>query len=520
MMEKKKRTTKAFYKQMAFETAIRNPERYKKILTATSPYIGKVLNDETLLQIVSSMYLNGIVSSDNIRIEEYTTIESIADAVISVNSSRKADGGFPQGYPSRFWTYMRTLSEMGFVLAQYKQPLQFSEVALKLIHNEIDEQEAFSVQAMKYNRRSPYRNVLNDFNYFRFILEVLQIKQQISYEEFVVSTFSKNGDVSAFLRIIEENNFRNTSELEEFLRTNYKTNLKSQTILRDYPDAILRVLIITGFVSVQFRGKMLICRNIANDNYIKDLLSVKIELNEKEKENPNLHFAKLEKYNKQLLEIIYKYRQKTSQQDGFEYVKKLLKIIKNYELNEEKIIESIKNIGTSKSSIPAFKYIAEPLQLEFYLSLILVLKYGDKFAIKPNYKADYIGLPISHAPSNVGDIEVYSEHLYWLIEATLIRNRTQQLNSETTSVIRHFLEDNKRNNYLSKYLSFVAPVIHQDTQYFYEYSIVMNKTESQNIFLKPYSIAEFIDVTLKKDNFKDMENHTRQVVENFKKNLN
>ena len=65
-------------------------------------------------------------------------------------------------------------------------------------------------------------------------------------------------------------------------------------------------------------------------------------------------------------------------------------------------------------------------------------------------------------------IEVYSKKLYWLIEVTLIRNKTQQLNSETTSVIRHFLEDNKINNYLSKYLSFVAPFIHQDTKEFYE----------------------------------------------------
>ena len=81
-----------------------------------------------------------------------------------MNSTLCADGGFPQGYQSRFWTYVRTLSEMGFVLAQYGQPLQFSEISLKLINNEIDEQEAFSIQAMKYKRRSPYRNVSNYFN--------------------------------------------------------------------------------------------------------------------------------------------------------------------------------------------------------------------------------------------------------------------------------------------------------------------------------------------------------------------
>ena len=54
-MAKKKIKRQATYKQMAFETAVRNPERYKGILTAISPYINKVLNDETLLQVVSSM---------------------------------------------------------------------------------------------------------------------------------------------------------------------------------------------------------------------------------------------------------------------------------------------------------------------------------------------------------------------------------------------------------------------------------------------------------------------------------
>ena len=229
-----------------------------------------------------------------------------------------------------------------------------------------------------------------------------------------------------FLKVINENTFGDSSEVEAFLRTKYGTNLKPQTILRDYPDVILRLLIITGFVSIQYRGKVFIHRNIANDDYINDLLSINIELTDEEKENPSLHFAKLETYNEHLLEIVYKYRKEIIEQDGFEYVQKVAEIIKLYELDEEKIVEGINYIGTSKNIIPAFKYIAEPLKLEFYLSLILALKYGNEFAIRPNYKADYIGLPISHAPGNTGDIEVYSKKLYWLIEVTLIRNKTDR----------------------------------------------------------------------------------------------
>lgn len=507
------------YKQMAFETAVRNPDRYKGILTAIHPYINKILDDATLLQVVSSLYINGLVSSSGVIIEDDSTITSISSSVIEVNSTRKADGGFPEGYQSRFWTYVRTLSEMGFVYAQYNEKLLFSDISLRLINAEIDEQEAFSIQAMKYNRKSPYRNILNDFNYFKFILEVLRLRERISYEQFIVSTFSKNGNVEEFLNIIDNNVFGDSNQVEEFIRKTYRTSLKANTILRDYPDVVLRLLIITGFVSIQFRGKVFIYRNITNDSFINDLLSINITLTQEEKVSPIKHFQKLETYNTVLLATINKYREEVIKTDGFVYAELVSEIIKLYELNENVIIEGINSIGSSKCNIPAFKYIAEPLKLEFYLSLILAMKYGKEYAIRPNYKADYIGLPISHAPGNTGDIEVYSESLYWLIEVTLIRNKTQMLNSETTSVIRHFLEDNNLNEYSRKYLSFVAPVIHQDTQYFYDYSIVKNKIKQHNFAIKPYVISDFVEKTLVNENFKDMENYTTKVLDDFRNNL-
>lgn len=372
---------------------------------------------------------------------------------------------------------------------------------------------------MKYNRRSPYRNVSNDFNYFKFILEVLKQRQRISYEQFVLSTFSRSGNVNEFLKMIDENIFNDLSDVEQFIKKEYETKLKSQTFLRDYPDVVLRLLVITGFVSIQYRGKVFIYRNLDNYNYTNKLLQVEVTLTEEEKENPKLHFNKLETYNAELLKVIQDFRKEIVEKDGFDYAQKVSEIIKTYQLSEEKIIENIGYIGSSKNTIPAFKYIAEPLKLEFYLSLILAIKYGDKYAIRPNYKADYIGLPISHAPGNSGDIEIYSKTIYWLIEVTLIRNKTQQLNSETTSVIRHFLEDNKMNVYVKKYLSFVAPIIHTDTKEFYDYSIVRHKIKSQKFNLKPYSIDDFLNVTMQSKNFDDMENYTTTVIQDFKNNL-
>ncbi len=168
-MTRKGTKRKPEFKQMAFETAVRNPDRYLEIFKALKGFDGVLLNDKNLLKIVSHLYLNNIVKSDKIQIDEKTTFDDIKDEVISVNSTRNSDGGFPKGYQSRFWTYMRTPSELGFVYARYNEIFRFSEIAKMLINGEIDEQEAFSIQSMKYNRKNPYRNVSNDFNFFKFI---------------------------------------------------------------------------------------------------------------------------------------------------------------------------------------------------------------------------------------------------------------------------------------------------------------------------------------------------------------
>ena len=520
---KKKIKRKPQYKQMALETAVRNPERYIGLLSALKKFEGKILNDKTLLKIVSHLYLIGEVSSPEIKINDQTTIEDIKEKVEFVNRTRRADGGFPQGFASRFWTYMRTPSELGFVFAQYNKKFLFSEIAKKLINGEIDEQEAFSVQAMKYNRKSPYRNVSNDFNFFRFILKLLlrlrEKDKHLSFEQFIVASFSEDGNVDEMLRIFENNKFNDFSDAYKFVKKEYKIATSQNTVTKDYPDVIRRVLIISGFISIRYSGKKLIQINENKINYIEDLLNTKFQLNKIEKTNAKAYFDKLNSCNKEFLEIIKKHR-KDDKIIAENYINKLFSIIKDYKINEEIIINSIKKIGTRKHIIEEFKEIPEPLKLEFYISILIALKYGKDFVIRPNYKADHIGKPYSHAPGKKGDIEVFSKNTYWLIEVTLIRNKTQQLNNETTSVIRHLNTNEEFKNYLDKYLSFVAPYIHDDTREFYDISVIKSKMDGYEIRLKPYSIDEFVQITSLKENFTDMKKYTQKVFENFKSKLN
>lgn len=522
-MAKKRIKRKPTFKQMAFETAVRNPERYIDILTSIKDFENRILDDDCLLEIVSSLYLNGIVGSEFIEISDDTKFSDIKEEVKRVNSTRRADGGFPQGYASRFWTYMRTPSELGFVYAKYNQPFKISVIAKQLIERKIDEQQAFSIQAIKHNRKNPYRNVSNDFNFFRFILETLielrKTGNSLSYEQFIVAMFSENGNVKEFIEILKNNKFKDFNSAFNYVKKHYNVTTNEKTATKDYPDVVRRIFIISGFISIRYSGKKLIQINENKIEYIEKLLKFNFKLTEEEKADSLKYFNKLDTKNQELLSLIEEFKGEDLI-DGNEYVNKIFDIIKTYGIDEKIIVESIEKIGTRKTVIDEFKEIPEPLKLEFFISILIALKYGNEFSIRPNYKADHIGKPYSHAPGNKGDIEIFSKEIYWLIEVTLIRNKTQQLNHETANVIRHLYSNEEFSNRLKRYLSFIAPVIHSDTKRFFDVSVVMEKSNEYDINLKPYSLSEFVAITKEKENFQDMTNYTKDIFENFRNNLN
>ena len=351
------------------------------------------------------------------------------------------------------------------------------------------------------------------------LLKLRENGKSLSYEQFIVAMFSPDGNVDNFIKIIDENKFPNFESAYDFVKENYGVTTKFKTVTRDYPDVVRRVLVISGFITVRFSGKKLIQINENKIDYINDLLEIEFQLSEEEKQSPYAYFKKLDSRNEEFLNIVYHYRE-TDKIDGERYRNQINNIIKTYEIDETKIIKSIEKIGSRRTIIEEFNEIPEPLKLEFFISILIALKFGNEFAIRPNYKADHIGKPYSHAPGNKGDIEIFSKEIYWLIEVTLIRNKTQQLNNETTSVIRHLYSNEEFADRLKKYLSFVAPVIHNDVRDYFNYSIVNSKSKGYGVRLKPYTIDEFVTVTKEKRNFDDMENYTKKVFDDFRNKLN
>lgn len=506
----------AEYKQMALETAIRNPERYFSILKALLQYEDMILNDENLLSIVTDLYVQGLVESSEVDLS--LDVHSIKDQVRRVNSTRNADGGFPRGYASRFWTYMRTPSEFGFVYARYNKALKISKIVKDVLSGEIDEQEAFAIQSFKGNRRSPYRNVKNDFNFFKYIYELLKRRQEaghsLSTEQFTLAMFSREGEVDEMLSEIEENKFSDQADVFEYLKSNYGINTRIQTVTRDYPDVVLRMLLVTGMISIKYVGKKFIGLNQNKIDFFDRLFLQTAPISNQAKEND----AEFYKEMNDGMDVLYEIAKSLRFIDiieGSEYTAKLVSLIDQYSLTKDLIELELLNLSSNRTTL--FKEMSPPLKLEFYIAILIALTYGNELEIRPNYKADHEGKPYAHAPGGGGDIDVFNEKMYWLVEVTLIQNRQQQLNSETTTVFRHMTNNTEFADRESKFLSFIAPHVHEDTQSYFEHATVRYRSTSINF--GSYSINEFIDITKRKKNFEDMKRQTHEIIDKLRSNL-
>ena len=189
---------------MSLEVAVRNPERYEGILKTFAKFEGVVLDDKGVLDVYSQLYLDEVVTADALNGGNLT--KRFASKWIEDNCSHNNEWGYPTGYQAAFTRYLKTLSEFGFIYAQYEQKLRLSPVAKALVNGKITLSEAFALQSMRFWRKSPYRRVLNDFNFFEFIIDsMIELKRKghrMSYNQLMVGLFSDNGNVNEFLELL------------------------------------------------------------------------------------------------------------------------------------------------------------------------------------------------------------------------------------------------------------------------------------------------------------------------------
>lgn len=519
---------KRYYKQMSLEVAVRNPERYEGILRTFAKFDGVVLDDKGILDIYSQMFLDEVVTAEALSDLDLTP-EYLETWIVS-NCKHNNEWGFPTGYQAAFTRYLKTLSEFGFIYAQYNQELRLSPVAKALVKGTITLSEAFALQSMRFWRKSPYRRVLNNFNFFEFIIDaMIELKKKghrMSYNQLMVGLFSDDGDVKSFLNLLEKGKIGNNVDAAYALvrreysqiDSEHQRISKQNTAFRDYGNTVFRVLQLTGFVTIDYSGVLMLSPNENRMPFYKALKARKFFVTEAAKENEEEYFGQLGSFDSSLESLVLSFREKGDHSTA-EYNKKIPQIIKSYGLTPDDIEQYLIKVSNGdKKGKDTFWFIQDPVKFEFFLTLFVYSYYGDAFVYKPNFICDEAGIPYSHAPGNIGDIEIFNKDMYWLIEATLIRSKNQQVNNETVNLFRH-IDDTKTGK---KYLTLVAPYIHEDTKLIFSVASVVTMIKNKVLELRSdaQTTDEFIEDMKQNAYFGLIDSRTQLFISDIRDKLN
>ena len=528
LMANNVRHGRRLYKQMALEVAVRNPERYEGIIKTFAKFDGVVLDDKGILDVYSQLYLDEVVTADSIS-EECLTKKYVSKWIV-VNCSHNNEWGFPTGYQAAFTRYLKTLSEFGFIYAQYNQKLRLSPVAKALVNGKITLSEAFALQSMRFWRKSPYRRVLNDFNFFEFIIDaMIKLKEKghrLSYYQLMVGLFSDDGNVDEYLYLLRNNKVGDDADKAYSLvkrkysqvDANHAKAAKIESSFRDYGNTVFRVLQLTGFVTVEYKGVLMLTPNETRMAFYKALKAQNFTISESAKEDEEEYFELLGSFDASLESLILSHREEVDHSTA-EYNKKIQNIIKSYGLTPNSIEQALLKVSNGdKKGKDTFWFIQDPVKFEFLLTLFVYTYYGDTFEYKPNFICDEAGIPYSHAPGNIGDIEIFNKDKYWLIEATLIRSKNQQVNNETVNLFRHI--DDKMNG--QKYLTLVAPYIHEDTKLIFNVAsiITMIKNKMLGLSSDAQTTDEFIVDMKENAYFGTIDSRTQDFISEIRRKLN
>lgn len=515
------------YKQMSLEVAVRNPERYEGVLRTFAKFDGMVLNDSGILDIYSQLYLDDVVTAESLK--DVTLNKKLVCSWIKNHCSHNNEWGFPTGYQAAFTRYLKTLSEFGFIYAQYNQKFRLAPVAWALVNGKITLSEAFALQSMRFWRKSPYRRVLNDFNFFEFIIDAIRaLKKEghrLSYNQLMVALFSDDGDVNAFLNLIKTNKvgddvdkaYRLVQQIYDRKDTQHARISQINSAFRDYGNTVFRVLQLTGFITVDYSGMLMISPNENRMPFYDALKALNFHIPETAKEDEEEYFEVLGSFDSALETMITTFRAE-DEHSTEEYNAKIPNIIKSYSLTPDLIEQALIKVSNGdKKGKDAFWFIQDPVKFEFLLTLFVYSYYGDKFVYKPNYLCDEAGIPYSHAPGNIGDIEIYNQACYWLIEATLIRSKNQQINNETVNLFRHINE----SKHGEKFLTLVAPYIHDDTKLIFNVASVITLIKNKILLNSDAQATEqFISDVKSTSYFESLKHRSRKFMSDLKEELN
>ena len=414
--------------------------------------------------------------------------------ILQTNPQNHKEAGFDRGWASRFDTWFKFAKELGFVYYEMSQPIEFSQIGLKLADTEHPEfeQQAFLNAFAKYQRNNPLRRVSNENAPLILLLQVIKkINADPEFNDAGITKLEvplflvwRDDNADALYQKIKairaEHGYEPSWEVilreVDELTGGRHASMPDRTIMVEYPDDFVRKMRLTGLITVRGYGRFIDInkKEEAKVGYILDRYA-QYQKYTTERE----YFNYISTIDEQLISI-----ERVYETDVAEENRLLLKWVDHF--NWDTIKAEMLKLTTSSptSNDEVLSLIPSPLRLEFLTSLAVLSKIPSA-VVKPNYISDDEGLPSSHAPGNGADIECNEREKYTLLEVTLL-NGVVQVQREMPPISRHL--EQYRAQHKDTRTFFIAPVIHQDTV---RWSDFIKHKEDLDIY--NFSIADFIE---------------------------
>lgn len=539
------------FKVYSINTTIRNPKRNADFLKLFKKYDKLVMDNINTYKYFFDLVQNGIYTFTNIPISVKEKLElgielSDDEVIDAIEKNPQATG-----LHGRVMTQLRALKDQGFLrfkkAARGQNKITITKLGHEIIDNEIDGTITYTKAMIGLHAKNPARrSMLNEsvpfLNTLFVINEVNKEWRNMGHEpkgilrhEFGTFVLSmKDCDYKRAANDIIEYRKRNRYKINEkdiinHLNKNDILELKMNSVIADYPDDVFRKFEMTG---------LLVARGQFGYRYIDfskyNMEKVKIILEDYKNysfkhftteddyyfylENIKIPWEKDELIRRKVIEskcdaLGLKFDEKldlTSQEqmlDQMFYRKALDNAIKDIEV--DLIKQELKILAGTNDAETKFGDLGEPLRLEYLLALLLGKIYGTSKLVSNIIYAEN-GKPLHYAPAGKSDIILYDEKGSYILEPTMQKGRNQQLNNETTNIVRH-VEIEKEKTGLDFRVLMIAPVIHIDVTRFFKYMVV-----SEDAKIIPASIERSTQLFIDNSQIESLNRDFDNLVEHMK----
>lgn len=544
------------YKIYSINTTVRNPKRNIEFLEVFLPYDGKPFDSDAKHRYLAECVKRGVYRFTNI--DESIKYKLDNDIELSPSEVRQAFRDNPQatGFANRVVTQLRSLKDQGFLdfvrdgRTRDGAIMKVTSLGKMLIENNISSSDIYTIAMIALHGKSPIRttmyNETRPFLNTLFVMNEVKRIMQSRHKEFkgiLLHEFAgfvlsmKDCDYRKAAREIVKYRDKFGNNINKPYLENYIYNdlgllrVTFNTLIKDYVDDVYRKFELTGLLrkrgaytntyidfSVQNLGKVNQILNEFGGYYWHDFRtkseyydyidSIVLPWNRDDKLRREVLQQRADSMGviidfAQTLEQIEDYLNQISGQTA------LSRQVRNFTFDE--IIKELLILSKDIDDAPNKKVedLSEPLRLEYLLALLFGKKYGPEYVVS-NLIYNDDGEPLSFAPGGKSDISFHSTDLNLIIEATMIRNRNQQLNSETANLSRH-LEDMEARSGTSFGMTLVAPYIHRDTCDYFEYT-----ASRKQLNICPLSIQRIVEIIQVSDTTGDFQNNFKILVNTLK----